>query len=139
MQNAQTSIAHSVAKAAMALQAQQSSDVPCLVVAVASSDALVVTMCGVIPPLDRDLAKCPEQCAESRRVHEQHFTQAVEPLRREIERISDIPVLESSVDVDTTTGSVVYTFTTASLLGVCLLAGHTQADAWMDCEIIHQP
>jgi len=139
MNSPRSDIADKVAKAAMALQIRELGMAPYLVVVVASEDALVVTMCGILTPRDNNLAHAAKGSADSQPFHEQHFAQSLEPLRQEIERIADIPVLKSSLDVDETTGSVVYTFTTGNVLSVCLLAEHTRADDWTDSEIIHQP
>jgi uncharacterized protein YbcI len=100
---------------------------------------VVVTMCGSLTPQDHNLAHCSKHNSESQQFQQQHFAQFIGPLRREIERITESPVLESSVDVEESTGSVVLAFSTANVLSVCLLAEQTPADDWTDSEIAHQP
>jgi uncharacterized protein YbcI len=139
MNTPRSDIADKVAKAAMALHMRELGVAPSLVVVVASADALMVTMCGSLTPQDHNLAHCSKHNSESQQFQQQHFAQFVEPLRREIERITESPVLESSVDVEESTGSVVLAFSTANVLSVCLLAEHTHADDWTDSEIAHQP
>lgn len=138
MDTPRSDIADRVAEAAMAVPIRELGIAPCLVVVVASEDALMVTMCGMLTPQDTNLAHYSKGDSSSQQFHQHHFAQSVEPLRQEIERITEVPVLKSSVDVDEITGSVVYSFTTGSVLNVSLLAEHTPADDWIDCQI-HQP
>lgn len=76
------------------------------------ADRMLLTICSILTPQDSKLAICSNGSSESKQFHQHHFAQVMEPLRQEIERITDISGLKSSVDVDETTGSVAYSFTT---------------------------
>jgi len=135
MNNSHSTIADSVAKAAMAMPPRELGFLPSLVVVVAVADALVVTMCATLPVQNSHLP----QTLNSQRFRREHFAQSLGPLRGAIENITDRLVLKSSLDFDETSRSVVYTFTTGDVLSVCLLAEHTQGDDWTDSQIMFQP
>ena len=104
-------MAQQVAVAASDFQQQRTGLVPKSVTVALSEDTLVVTLHGALSPAEKALAQqSPAGAAQVREFHRQLFTDACEPLRQEIKRITGVEVCEATAEVATTAGTMVQVF-----------------------------
>jgi uncharacterized protein YbcI len=123
-------MAEQIAQAAHGFERHTTGHVPKSVTVVLSDETLVVTLHGALSPAERALAQDADGAAQVQEYHRQLFNDSVESLRREIKRITGVAVREATVEVDTTTGTVVKAFTTGTVVQVFLLAGSVPTDTW---------
>ena len=119
-----------IAQAASAFEHRRTGHVPGSVTVVLSEDTLVVTLHGALSPAEKALAKTPDGAAQVQEFHRQLFTTTSESLRQEIQRITGVPVRESTAEVEATTGTVVHVFTSGTIVQVFLLARTLPAETW---------
>ena len=114
-------IARLVALAACESEQQRTGHAPKSVTAVLNDDTLVITLRGVLSPVEQDLAKGPAGAAQVQEFHRQLFQNSGDSLRLEIEKIIGVRVREATSEVATETGTVVQVF---------LLADSVTAGIW---------
>ena len=131
-------MAQQVAQAASASQLQRTGHAPKAVTVVLSEATLVITLHGVLSPVERAMAQSPEGAAKVQDFHRQLFTNSAEPLRQEIGRITGVDVREAAAEVEPTTGTVVQVFTTGTMVQVFLLAKGIPAAAWNGNEPVNR-
>ena len=130
MNKSNSTMAKQVALAAIAFEEQRTGRSPKSVTAVMSDDTLVITLHAVLSPAEKALAKSPAGAAQVQEFHQQLFNDSGDSLRQEIKRITGVEVREATVQVDTTTGTVVKAFTSGTVVQVFLLADNVPAESW---------
>ena len=130
MNQATSTVARQIARAAVAFEQQRTGHVPRSVAVVLSGDTLVITLHGVLSPAEKALARSPAGAARVQEFHRQLFTNACGALREEIQRITGVEVCEAVAEVEPETGTVVQVFTSGTSVQVFLLAGSVPADTW---------
>lgn len=123
-------MAQQVAQAITVFQQQRTGYPPQAVTVVLSDDTLVVTLHEALSPAEKVLSCTPEGAAQVREYHQQLFTDSVDSLRQEIQRITGVAVMEAAAEMETTTGAIVHAFTTGTMVQVFRLAGRVSLDAW---------
>jgi uncharacterized protein YbcI len=123
-------MAQHVARVVRDFQEQRTGHAPKAVTVVLSEKTLVVTLHEVLTPAEMALSKTAAGAAQVREFHRELFHNSMGELRREIERITGVPVREAAAEVETTTGAVVHVFTSGTMVQVFQLAGRVSADAW---------
>jgi uncharacterized protein YbcI len=113
--------AHQIAKAACEFEQERSGHRPSSATVVLCEDTVVVSLPGVMSPVEMDLAKNPAGAACVREFHRQVFTNSCSPLAKQIGEITGVKVREGRSELWTETGKVVQMF---------LLAGNVGADSW---------
>ena len=139
MDSPQSGVSIRVAKAARELPLPRRLDVPCLVVVVVSSDTFVVTISGVSIASDHCRDGRLQGRSASHFFPAAYFSSSIELLRKEIDRITENRIIFSKLDVDKTTGSLVFTFTTGSVPDICVLDDIADGYSGIISEIAHQP
>jgi uncharacterized protein YbcI len=114
-------MAKQVADAACEFEQQRTGHAPKAVTAVISNDTLVITLRGVLSPVEMDVAKGPAGAAQVKLFHRQLFANSCGSLRKQIEEITGVSVRDATSDVSTETGIVVHVY---------LLAGSVSASTW---------
>jgi uncharacterized protein YbcI len=127
-------MAQQTASAASEFEYQRTGHAPRSVTVVLSDTTLVITLHGALTPAEKALARSPEGAAQIQEFHRQLFTNASEPLRQEIRRITGVDVREATAEVEPTTGTVVGVFTTGTTVQVYLLAHPVAAESWSGSE-----
>ena len=130
MEMSNSEMAKQVALATIAFEEQKMGRAPKSVTAAMSGETLVVTLHGALSPAERALARSPEGAAQVQELHRELFASALDALRKEIKRITGVEVREATVEVDTTSGTVVKAFTTGTVVQVFLLAGSVPTESW---------
>jgi uncharacterized protein YbcI len=124
--------ARRIAEAARAFEHELTGHAPKLVRAVLSADALVITLHGALSEAEKALAQDPDGAAKVQEFHRQLFASAAGTLRQDIERITGVKVREATAEIDPSTGTVVKTFTSGTVVQVFLLADKVETDVWSD-------
>ena len=124
MDKSNSTMAHQLALAAWDFEQQRTGHAPESVTAVLSDGTLVITLRGMLAPVEKDLAKGLAGAAQVKEFHRQLFIHCCGMLRRKIEKITGVDVREATSDVVTETGTEVQVF---------LLAGSVPADTWKGC------
>ena len=130
MDKSDSTVAQQVAQAASAFQQRRTGHVPKSVGVVLSKDMLVITLYEALSPAEKALAKSPEGATQVREFHRQLFNSSSDTLRQEITRITGVEVREAIAEVGPTSGTVVQSFTTGTVVQVFLLAGSVAAGNW---------
>ena len=130
MDRSDSTVAYQIAQAAIAFEEQHTGHVPKAVTVVLGEETLVITLHGALSPAEHALAQNPEGAAQVQEFHKQLFTNASEPLRQEIKRITGVEVREAAAEVEPTSGTVVKVFTTGTKVQVFLLARGVAAGSW---------
>ncbi len=130
METSDSTVAYQIAQAAIAFEEQHTGHVPKAVTVVLGEETLVITLHGALSPAEQALAQDPAGAAQVQEFHKQLFTNASEPLRREIKRITGVEVREAAAEVEPSSGTVVKVFTTGTKVQVFLLARGVAADSW---------
>jgi len=130
MDQANSTAAQQIARAAVAFEQQRTGHVPQSVTVVLSGDTLVITLHGVLSPAEKALARSPTGAAQVQEFHRQLFANACGTLRQEIKRITGAEVREAVAEVEPETGTVVQVFTSDTSVQVFLLARSVPADTW---------
>jgi uncharacterized protein YbcI len=99
-----------------------------------SHDTLVITLHDALSPAEKALAVSPEGAAQLQEYHQELFSKASDPLRREINRITGVEVRHAAAEVEPAAGAVVKVFTTGTIVQVFLLAEKVATDVWSDGE-----
>lgn len=123
-------MAKRIAQAASAFEQQRTGRQPRSVSVVLSRDTLVITLHGVLTPAEIMLARSSAGAAQLQEFHRQLFSNASEPMRREIGKITGVEVREAVAEVEPNTGTVVQVFTTGTMVQVFLLAHDVPGDSW---------
>jgi uncharacterized protein YbcI len=123
-------MAKQIAQAASSFEQRRTGRAPKSVSVVLSKDTLVITLHGALSPAEKMLARSTDGAAQVQEFHRQLFSNASEPLRQEIKRITGVAVREAVAEVEPSTGSVVQVFTTGTMVQVFLLAQGVPSDAW---------
>ena len=130
MDNSNSTMAERIAQAAIAFELQRTGHRPQSAKAVLSEDTLVITLQGALSPAEKVLAQSPQGAAQVQAFHRQLFNSSSHSLRQEIEKITGVKVRETTAEVETTTGAVLHTFTTGTVVQVFLLACDLPAESW---------
>ena len=131
MTNANTTMAHQIAQAAITFEQRRTGNhVPKAVSVVLSEGTLVITMHEALSPAERAMSKSPEGAAKVQEFHRQLFASSSDALRREITRITGMDVREATAEVEPETGALVKVFTTGTVVQVFLLGGKVAKDSW---------
>ena len=130
MEKLDPTMAHQIARAAIAFQQQRTGHAPKSVAVVLSGDTLVITLHGALSPAEKALAQSPAGAAQVQEFHRQLFSNSADALRQEIKRITGVAVREATAEVEPTTGTVVQVFTTGTMVQVFLLAQGVPAGSW---------
>ncbi len=130
METSDSTVAYQIAQAAIAFEEQHTGHVPKAVTVVLGEETLVITLHGALSPAEQALAQDPAGAAQVQEFHKQLFTNASEPLRQEIKRITGVEVREAAAEVEPSSGTVVKVFTTGTKVQVFLLARGVAADSW---------
>jgi uncharacterized protein YbcI len=130
MDAAGSTMAHEIARAAIAFERQRSGHAPESVSVVLGEGTLVVALHGALSPAEHALARSPDGAARVQELQRQLFLTAGESLREDIRRITGVAVREATAKVEPDNGSMVHAFTTGTLVQVYLLAGAVPVDHW---------
>jgi uncharacterized protein YbcI len=130
MSQSPSTVAQQIAQMACAFEQQRTGRLPRSVTVVLSGDTLVITLHGALSPAEQALASSPEGADQVQEFHRQLFANASAELRQEIKRVTGVEVCEATIEVDTTTGTVVKAFTNGTVVQVFLLADAVPTDAW---------
>jgi uncharacterized protein YbcI len=129
MAESNSEMAKQVALAACDFEQERTGHAPKSVTAVLSDDTLVISLRGMLSPVEMDLANGPAGAAQVQEFHRQLFINSCGLLRREIEKIILVDVREATSEVATETGTVVQVF---------LLAGSVAAGTWSGSGLVGQ-
>jgi uncharacterized protein YbcI len=131
------SMAQQIAQTAIAFEEQRLGRKPTSVTAMLGGDTLVITMHGVLSPVERALAASPEGAAQLQDFHQKLFEVSSNPLRREIERITGLKICDA---VHNSGSAAVRVLIAGSVVQVFLLAGYLPGDRWEGtCEPSVEP
>jgi len=130
MDNAESTMARDIARAATAFEQQRTGHTPKSVTVVLSDSTLVITLHGALSPAERAMAKTPVGAAQVQEFHRQLFANSAEPLRQEIKRITGVDVREAAAEIETVSGTVVKVFTSGTVVQVFLLPQQVPSAAW---------
>jgi uncharacterized protein YbcI len=122
-------MAKQVALAACDFEQQRTGHSPKSVTAIFSEDTLVITLRGMLSPVEKDLAKGPAGAAQVQEFHRQLFLNSCGLLRREIQEITGVDVREATSEVATESGTVVQIF---------LLADSVTGGTWSGTGLVGQ-
>jgi uncharacterized protein YbcI len=132
MDEPQYTMAHQVARSAVAFEKQRTGHAPDSVTVVMSRNILVITLSGSLSPAERALSQEPAGAEQVREFHRQLFASSSGPLRDEIRRITGVEVREAAAETPPTESAMVAAFTTGTTVQVFLLAERIAADTWSD-------
>jgi uncharacterized protein YbcI len=125
-----STMAQQVAQAASTFHQQRTGHLPRAVSVVLSEETLVITLHDALSPAEKALARTTDGAVQVQEFHRQLFNNSAESLTDEIRRITGVEVCEAAAEVETTTGTVVHTFTTGTMVQVFLLAHSVPSDIW---------
>ncbi len=123
-------MAQQVAQAVLAFQKSTTGHVSKGATVSLSQNTLVVTLHEALSKAEKEMAKTPEGAAKVQEYHRQLFANASRPLREEIQRITGVKVREAVAEVETSTGTVVCTFASGTVVQVFQLAEGILAEDW---------
>lgn len=124
MENPVTSVAQQIGQAAVAFQAQRTGHDPRSVDVVLSGDTLLITLHEALSPAEKGLARSPEGADQVQEFHRQLFAASADELRQAIRQITGVEVREATVDIETTTGTMVHVVFLARELPAGSWSGH---------------
>lgn len=125
-----SNIAKQVAKAVSAFQLEQTGHAPKSVTVVLSENTIVITLHGALTQAEQAMATNPLGAAKVQEFHRQLFLSSSERLRQEIKRITGVDVQDSTVEVETATGTVVHAFTNGTMVQVYLMTDKVPTESW---------
>jgi uncharacterized protein YbcI len=125
-----STVAQQIAEAASTFEHRLTGRVPKSVTVVLSGETLVITLHGVLSPVEQALAQSPAGAAEVQEYHRQLFANSLDGLREEIKRVTGAEVRDAAAEVEPATGIVVKAFTTGTVVQVFLLARHVPTATW---------
>ena len=129
-----------IAQAIRVFQEQQTGHPPKTVnVALSDDNILIVTLHDVLSPAEKALASTAEGAVQVQEFHRQLFKSRVDVLGREIKRITGLEVVEAAAEVEATTGAVVHTFSSGTIVQVFRLSGGITVDTWHGTPPLSQP
>jgi len=106
-----------IAQAAITFQPQLTGHKPKLVSVAICGETLVITLRGALPPAEQAMAQRPE-AANVRELHRQLFLASSETLRRDIQQITGLVVLEDAAEVFLASGTMGQVFLLAGKVPV---------------------
>jgi len=130
VKQANPGMAEQIARAASDYEYERTGRTHKSVTVVLAQDTVVVTLHEALSPAERALAKSPTGAAQVQELHRRLFEDSCDSLRKEIKRITGVDVAEASIDVEPTTGIVVKTFASGTVVQVFLLAHGMPAESW---------
>ncbi len=119
-------LANQIAIAACGFERERSGHAPTSATVVLCGDTVVVSLPGMMSPVELDLAKNPAGAACVREFHRQVFANSCSTLTRQIQEITGVKVREGRSELWTETGKVVQMF---------LLAGNVGPGCWSGTEL----
>lgn len=123
-------MAQQVAEAARAFQQQRTGHGPSSVTVVLGGDTLVVTLYDALSPAEISLARTPDGAAQVQQYHRQLFEGGASELLEEIRRITGVTVREAAVEFEMTTGAVMHTFASGTMVQIFRLDCSMSAETW---------
>jgi len=123
------SAARRIGQAAAAFEKRRTGHLPQSLTVVLSEKTLVITLHGMLSPAETALAKSPAGSVEVQDYHRQLFANASDSLRQEIRRITGAEVTGATLEIETTSGTMVQ---------VCLLAHCVPVDTWSGSQPFDQ-
>jgi len=131
MIESKSTVARQIAQAASAFEQRRTGNyVPKSVTVVLSEGTLVITLHDALSPAERVLARSAGGAAQMQEFQRQLFANSSDSLRRDVERITGMPVREAAAEVAPTSAAVVHAFTSGAVVQVFLLDGNTPTEAW---------
>ena len=106
--------AKQVADAACQFEKSRTGFAPASVTAVLENHSMVITLHGVLSSAEKDLTKTPDGADQVRDLHRQIFRTSCAPLRKKMETITGVAVLEATSETNPDTDSVVQVFRLAA-------------------------
>jgi uncharacterized protein YbcI len=123
-------MAQQIAQVAEAFEQERTGHRPKSVTVVLNDDVLVIMLHGALSEAEKALARDPDGAAHLQEFHQQLFASAAGSLRREIERITDVKVRETTAEIEPRTGTVVRAFASGTVMQMFLLADNVVTDIW---------
>jgi uncharacterized protein YbcI len=131
MNDSKASMGKQIAQAVIAFEQQRTGNhMPTAVSVVLSEGTLVVTLHEALSPAEQALARNPAGAAEVQEYYRQLFKSSSNSLRQEINQITGMKVREAAAEIEPSTGVVVQTFTTGTVVQVFLLDGKVSTESW---------
>jgi len=121
-------MAERIAQAAATFQQKRTGRAPTSVSVVLDGDTLVVTLHGALSPAEHAMAQTSEGAVKVQEFHRQLFLSASDTLRKEIKRITGMDVREATAEIEPSSGTVVQTFTSGTMVQVFQLSGKLPSD-----------
>jgi uncharacterized protein YbcI len=123
-------MAQQIAQAALAFEKKRTGHAPKSVTVVLTDNTLVITLHGALTEAEKAVAKEPVGAAQVQEFHRQLFASSSDWLRQEIKRITGADVRDATAEIEPSTGTVVQTFTSGTMVQVFLLASDVPTDTW---------
>ena len=128
MPHSHQTMAERIAQAAATFQQKRTGRAPTSVSVVLDGDTLVVTLHGALSPAEHAMAQTSEGAVKVQEFHRQLFLSASDTLRKEIKRITGKDVREATAEIEPSSGTVVQTFTSGTMVQVFQLSGKLPSD-----------
>jgi uncharacterized protein YbcI len=125
-----TTMAQQIAQAALASQHKSTGHAAQSVTVVLTDNTLVITLHGALSEAEKVVVKDPAGAVRVQEFHRELFASSSDWLRQEIKRITGVMVREATAEIETTSGTVMQTFTTGTVVQVFLLARDVPSDMW---------
>jgi uncharacterized protein YbcI len=123
-------VAQRLAKAVIAFEQRRTGHAPRSVNVALSENTLVITLHGALSPAERAVAGSAAGAAPMQELYRQLFANSADALRREIQRITGVEVLEAGAEVEAGAGGVMQMFPTGTVVQVFRLARSVPAATW---------
>ncbi len=127
-------ITEQVARSVSHFQRQQTGQAPKSVTVVLSEGTLVITLLQALTSAEKELSRTDAGIAQIREYHLDLLAGSFGPLRAEIERLAGVTLHEAVAEVEPTTGTVIFVFTTGNMVQVFQLAGGLSSETWIGSE-----
>lgn len=122
--------ARQIADAAKAFELERTGHKPDSVTVVLSEDSLVITLRGALSEAEKALARDPDGAARVQEFHRELFASAAAALRLQIEGITGAKVREAFAELEPSSGTIVRTFASGTIVQVFLLSDNVETDIW---------
>lgn len=130
MRSVNPTVAFEIGQAALVFEKQRTGHTPKSATVLLSNDTLVVALHGAFSPAEKALAPSPLGAVPVQEFHRQLFASACDPLRREIERITGVPVRKATVGIEGKSGAVTQVLSTGTIVRVFSLATNVPGGIW---------
>jgi uncharacterized protein YbcI len=141
MDRLKTRMAQEIAAAASQFQQQRTGHAPGSVTVMLGDNTLVITLHDALSPAEQAMAQSADGAAQVQEFHRQLFASSSDAFRQEIKRITGVAVQDAVAEIETTSGTVVHTFTTGTMVQVFQLATNVPQEIPGDlvpiCPVTH--